>query len=125
MNDEAGQKQRCRRRGRPRNRLQTEPELIGRCYKPCTTFSGNNGAVILGIEELEILRLVDLNDLTQEEAAIIMGISRRSLWRDLHHARKKVADALVNGKIIEFEDCDLRNSKNCSFLDCSEDNPEQ
>lgn len=120
MNDEAGSNKRCRRRGRPRLQRQTETELMGRCYKPCSAISGNAGVVTLGIDELEILRLVDLNGLTQEEAAIIMGISRRSLWRDLHEARKKVTDALVNGKVIEFDGCDLKTNKKCSFLDYSD-----
>ena len=121
MNDDFGPKQRCRRRGRPRIQRQTGPEITGRCYKPCSTIARNNEVARLSIEELEILRLVDLNGLTQEEAAFIIGISRRSLWRDLHEARRKVTDALVNGKIIEFEGCAFKDEKRCSFLDCSEE----
>lgn len=85
--------------------------------------SANKEIVILGIDELEILRLIDLNGLTQEEAAVLIGISRRSLWRDLHEARRKVADALVNGKTIEFEGCDFRNDKKCFFRDIYENSP--
>lgn len=46
--------------------------------------------------------------MTQEDAAEKSGISRRTLWKDLHEARKKVADALVKGMIIEIEGCPER-----------------
>jgi predicted DNA-binding protein (UPF0251 family) len=59
--------------------------------------------VIITIEELEALRLVDLEDLTQEEAAAMMGVSRKTLWNDLHRARKKVVNALVSGCAIRIE----------------------
>jgi len=59
--------------------------------------------VILTLEELETLRLVDLEDLTQEAAAASMGVSRKTLWNDLQRARKKVINALVNGHTIRIE----------------------
>lgn len=64
-------------------------------------------------EEIETLRLVDLEGLEQEEAAIALGISRRTLWKDLHEARKKVTDALVNGKLIEFSGCPRKGEAIC------------
>ena len=48
--------------------------------------------------ELEALRLVDKDNLTQEQAAEKMEISRGSLWRILQHARTKVISALTAGK---------------------------
>ncbi len=59
--------------------------------------------IILTVEELEALRLVDLEDLTQEEAAARMGVSRKTLWNDLQRARKKVVNALVNGHTIRIK----------------------
>jgi uncharacterized protein len=59
--------------------------------------------IILKIYELEALRLVDLEDLTQEEAAAMMGVSRKTLWNDLQKARKKVINALVNGYQISIQ----------------------
>ncbi len=56
----------------------------------------------LTLEELEALRLVDLEGLTQEEAAAQMGVSRKTLWNDLQSARKKVVTALVNGQAIHI-----------------------
>jgi hypothetical protein len=79
---------------------------------------------MLNPDELEVLRLVDLRGLGQEEAALEMGISRRTLWKDLHQARHKVADALINGKIIEIEGCRDKNSAICQWNDVFDGNIE-
>ena len=60
-------------------------------------------AVSITLEELEAVRLVDLLDLDQEEAAFYMGISRKALWNDLMNARKKIAAALVYGMGLSIE----------------------
>jgi len=52
--------------------------------------------------ELEVLRLVDMEDMSQEEAGISMGISRGTIWRLLHRARRKVALALIEGRPLEI-----------------------
>jgi predicted DNA-binding protein (UPF0251 family) len=52
--------------------------------------------------ELEVLRLVDMEDMSQEEAGEAMGISRGTIWRLLHRARKKVALALIEGRPLEI-----------------------
>ena len=57
----------------------------------------------LTLEELEAVRLVDLLDLDQEEAAFYMGISRKALWNDLMNARHKIAAALVYGMGLLIE----------------------
>ena len=55
------------------------------------------------LEELEAVRLVDLLELDQEEAAFYMGISRKAFWNDLMNARKKIAAALVYGMGLRIE----------------------
>jgi len=60
--------------------------------------------VRLFIEEFEALRLVDLEGMTQTDAAVEMGISQKTLWNDLRQARSKVAEAIVNGRPIEIEE---------------------
>jgi len=60
-------------------------------------------AISLTFEELEVLRLVDLEGMHQEEAATHMGVSRRTLWNDLKSARRKVVLALINGWAIHIE----------------------
>jgi hypothetical protein len=59
--------------------------------------------VSLTVEEVEALRLVDLEEMQQEEAAQKMGISRRAFWEDIQSVRKKIAFALTNGKAIEIK----------------------
>ena len=59
--------------------------------------------IFLRIEELEAIRLVDLEGLDQEGAAMEMGVSRKTLWLDLRSARRKVAEALINGYAIRIE----------------------
>ena len=54
-------------------------------------------------EELEAIRLVDLEGMDQQEAALNMGVSRKTLWNDLKSGRKKVAMALINGYAIRIE----------------------
>ena len=60
-------------------------------------------AVSLSIEELEAIRLKDMEGLQQEECAQGMGISRPTFHRVLGSARSKIANALVNGKAIRIE----------------------
>jgi hypothetical protein len=90
-------------RGRPKC-----PRRIG--YEPLVTYFKPTGipmseleVVSIAMEELEALRLVDLEGLQQEEAAFQMGISRRSFWEDLQSARKKVSFALTTGRAIEIK----------------------
>jgi len=51
-------------------------------------------------DELEALRNVYLENLTQEEAAKRMNVSRGTLWRLLESARRKVVQALVERRPI-------------------------
>jgi len=59
--------------------------------------------ISLSLDELEALKLCDLDDLTQAEAGNRMGVSRGTIQRILSLARKKVAMALAKGKAIVFE----------------------
>jgi len=56
----------------------------------------------LSVEEAEAIHLKDLEGLEQEEAAEIMNISRSTFQRVLSSARKKIADALLNGKALRI-----------------------
>jgi len=58
--------------------------------------------VELGVDELEALRLCDYKNLEQTEAAKKMKISQSTLQRILTSARKKVAEALIEGKAIKI-----------------------
>lgn len=59
--------------------------------------------VTLTLDEVEALRLADLNGLYQEQAAKQMKISRPTFARIVEEARRKVADALIHGKALRLE----------------------
>lgn len=69
-------------------------------FKPAGVPVRNLEQVGLGVDEVEALRLVDLEGFSQEEAAAGLGVSRQTVGRILEQARRKVADALVNGKAV-------------------------
>lgn len=58
---------------------------------------------IITIDEFEAVRLKDLQELDQEAAAKKMNISQPTFHRLVLTARKKIADALVNGKAIKIQ----------------------
>ena len=59
--------------------------------------------VRLAVEEIEAIRLKDLEGLEQEECAQRMSISRPTFHRVLKAARRKIADAFMNGRAIRVE----------------------
>ena len=59
--------------------------------------------VNLAVDELEAIRLADLEGLYQEDAAKRMNVSRQTFGRILESAHKKIADALVHGKALSIE----------------------
>jgi len=58
--------------------------------------------VVLSVEEVEALRLKDIEGLEQEEGAVKMNISRPTFQRVLVSARQKIADAILNGKAVNI-----------------------
>ena len=77
---------------------------------------------ILKLEELEAIRLKDLEGLEQEECAVKMEVSRPTFQRILLLAREKVADSLINGKAIRIEGGNFtRNICPVKCLDCDKE----
>ena len=72
-------------------------------FKPAGVPGRNIKIVELGLDELEAIRLADLEGLYQEQAAEKMGVSRATFGRVLDQAHQKVADAIVNGKMLTFK----------------------
>ena len=56
----------------------------------------------LMLDEFETIRLIDYRNMTQEECAAAMGVSRATVTGIYETARFKLADALVNGKRIRI-----------------------
>lgn len=71
----------------------------------------SNNIIVMTVDEYESIRLIDLVNLTQEECAEQMDIGRSTVQGIYTEARKKLADALVNGKMLcidggEYKLCD-------------------
>ena len=69
-------------------------------FKPAGVPARQLAQVELPLDELEAIRLVDLQGLSHEDAAVSLGVSRQTVGRMLENGRRKVADALTNGRAI-------------------------
>ena len=81
-------------------RVQFDPKAV--YFKPRAIPLSMLDEVELSLDEIEALRLCDLEGLDQVEAAKRMKISQATLCRILTSARKKVAKALIEGKAIKI-----------------------
>ncbi len=64
--------------------------------------------IIMSVDEFETIRLIDLEGLTQEECAGQMNVARTTVQGIYNEARKKLADSLVNGKVLLIEGGEYR-----------------
>ncbi|HHE76446.1 MAG TPA: DUF134 domain-containing protein [Candidatus Parcubacteria bacterium] len=71
-------------------------------FKPRAIPLSNLEEVVLRTDELEALRLCELENMPQIKAAKKMGISQSTFQRIVVSARKKIAEALVKGKAIKI-----------------------
>lgn len=75
-----------------------------RCFRPLTdSGSGELEGVCITIDEFEAVRLADLEEMKQEDAARLMGVSRPTFSRIIAAAHRKIADGLVNIKSLKIE----------------------
>jgi predicted DNA-binding protein (UPF0251 family) len=89
--------------GRPplRRRVSYLPSIT--YFKPAEIPLRDLEEICLSVEELEAIRLKDMEDLEQKQCAEKMNVSRPTFVRILDSARKKVANALIQGKAIRIE----------------------
>jgi predicted DNA-binding protein (UPF0251 family) len=71
----------------------------------------NASSILIELAEVEALRLVDLEDLSQEEAGREMGVSRGTIWRLLQSARRKVVQALTEGRPLSITNEETHQTK--------------
>ncbi len=88
---------------RPRKERHCECRFCGRAFKPSGRPMGELEQIRLRLDELEALRLCDLEGLSQAEAGGRMGVSRGTVQRLLAGARAKTAKALCQGCALVFE----------------------
>ena len=70
-----------------------------------------NESIVLSCDEYEVIRLVDFEQCTHAMCAKRMGISRTTVTEIYGAARYKLADCLVNGKILEIRGGNYRYVK--------------
>lgn len=97
---------------RPKNnRIVHEPPLFT-SFKPMGVKGLSLEQVYLSLDEFEAFRLSDKNGLSQAEAAEEMEISRPTFSRLIEEARKKIAELIVNGKLLNIEGGNIHFRKN-------------
>lgn len=88
----------------------------------------NNPGIFLHLEEYEAIRLCDHEMLSHQQAAEMMAVSRPTLTRIHSSARKKIADAMVNGRQLIIEGGKIFYDSEwylCSRCGCYFNNPEK
>ena len=88
-------------RPRLRRRIGFDPEVT--FFKPAGVPLRELEEITIDEDELEVIRLKDFLGLEQKEAAEKMNISQPTFHRTLLVARKKVSQALVEGKAIALK----------------------
>ncbi|HCX64059.1 MAG TPA: hypothetical protein DHN33_02455 [Eubacteriaceae bacterium] len=63
----------------------------------------NREVIVMTVDEYETIRLIDLEGEMQQGCADRMNVARTTVQRIYNDARKKIADAMVNGKTIKIE----------------------
>jgi uncharacterized protein len=89
-------------RGRPRKYrvVKIDPKIV---YFSPRGKPGRPDEIEVAVEEFEALRLADYLKKDQKTAAQAMRISQQTFSRMIKKARFKVADSLVNGKILRIQ----------------------
>jgi predicted DNA-binding protein (UPF0251 family) len=88
---------------RPRNCRRVGSMPGSSYFKPRGIPLSSLEEVVLSVDEFEAIRLADLEGLYQEQAAERMKVSRQTFGRIVETARRKVAEALVEGKALKIE----------------------
>lgn len=76
-----------------------ETDLFG----PLNSRGVESGIIVMSVEEYETIRLIDHEGLMQEECADNMNVARTTVQRIYNEARKKIAEAIVNGSVLKIE----------------------
>ncbi len=77
-------------------------------FGPLDVSPKSEESVNMTVDEYEAIRLIDLEGFTQEECAKQMKIARTTVQGIYSEARKKLAEALVNGKVMSIEGGEYR-----------------
>ncbi len=91
-------------------------------FVPAGKSACDDNAVVLTVDEFETIRLIDHQDLSQEECGANMQIARSTVQGIYNDARRKLAIALVEGRPIRIEGGDYQicdgNGGRCGCQAC-------
>lgn len=110
-------------RPRKRRRVCFLPEI--NTFGPINDSKAIEEIIFMTVEEYETIRLMDFEGLNQEQCASLMGVARSTIQRIYDDARKKLADSLINGKLLKIEGGDYKlcsefeDRKQCSNCICN------
>ncbi len=88
---------------RPQKSRKVSNPPVMKGFKPYGMPACQAKPLTLKFEEYESIRLVNYNDMSQDQAAELMNISRPTFTRIYNKALKVIARSLVEGKAIKIE----------------------
>lgn len=71
-------------------------------FEPVAGCKCSNDKIVMALDEYETIRLIDLEGMTQAQCAEQMEVARTTIQAIYDQARKKLADAIVNGKSLSI-----------------------
>ena len=77
-------------------------------FGPVGSIIDDQNYINMTVDEYETIRLIDLEDFTQEECAKQMDIARTTVQGIYKEARQKIAQSLVNGKVLRIDGGEYR-----------------
>ncbi len=103
------------------------------CSHPrCTNFGPQGScsqSITMAIDEYEVIRLIDLEGLTQEQCAEQINVARSTVQASYASARKKLAECIVRGRMLVIEGGDIHfcdhRSQSCLHGCCKTNNKPQ
>jgi len=84
-------------------------------FGPLGVGAGQREAITMTVDEYEAIRLIDMEGFNQEMCSKQMNVARTTVQGIYEVARRKIADCLVNGKVLLIEGGE--------YLLCDEDHP--